>query len=145
MFEREPEISRRAFLAMAGGTLVSAAALGCVRQTMAGTRHPTRGGTLRLATRSDVTALDPHRNVYNPAATPLAAITQGLLDLNLQSELVPGIASEWEASRDLLSYTFKLRKGVLFHNGREVDAAAVQWNFERILDPTKAGTFTRSA
>jgi peptide/nickel transport system substrate-binding protein len=45
----------------------------------------------------------------------------------------------------LLTYTFKLRKGVLFHNGREVDAEAVKWNFERIQDPKIGHPFTRSA
>jgi ABC-type transport system substrate-binding protein len=44
-----------------------------------------------------------------------------------------------------MTYTFKLRKGALFHNGREVDAAAVKWNFDRIKDPTKSHAFTRSA
>jgi peptide/nickel transport system substrate-binding protein len=95
--------------------------------------------------RSDTTGLDLHRNTQYPVSIPLAAITQGLLDLNLQAEPVPGVASEWEASRDLLTYTFTLRKGVLFHNGREVDAAAVQWNFARMKDPTKSHVFTRSA
>jgi peptide/nickel transport system substrate-binding protein len=76
---------------------------------------------------------------------PLAATSQGLLDLNLHSEPVPGIASAWEASRDLRTYTFTLRRGVLFHNGREVDAAAVQWNFERMRDPKRSGNFARSA
>ena len=145
MHDNEPDLSRRVFLTRTGGTLAAAALLGLSGQAGAKKRHPTRGGTLRFATRSDVTALDPHRNIYNPVSTPLAATTQGLLDVNLRSELVPGVAYAWEAARDLLSYTFTLRKGALFHNGREIDAAAVQWNFERILDPTKSGTFTRSA
>jgi ABC-type transport system substrate-binding protein len=76
---------------------------------------------------------------------PIAAISQGVLDLNLKLEPVPGIATEWEVSKDLLTYTFKLRKGVLFHNGREVDAEAVKWNYERIKDPKKSHHFTRSA
>jgi peptide/nickel transport system substrate-binding protein len=76
---------------------------------------------------------------------PIAYTTQGLLDLNLKLEPSTGIATEWEASTDLLTYTFKLRKGVLFHNGREVDAAAVKWNYERIKDPAKSHEFTRSA
>ena len=142
---REPDMSRRAFLAATGGALAGVSALGLVGQAAAEQRHPTRGGTLRFATRSDVTGLDPHRNIYNPASMPLAATTQGLLDLNLQSEPVPGIAYEWHASKDLLTYTFLLRKGVLFHNGREVDAAAVQWNFARLLDPKRSGNFARSA
>jgi ABC-type transport system substrate-binding protein len=116
-----------------------------VGRTEAGKRHPTRGGTLRFATRGDATGLDPHRNLIYLVSQPLAATTQGLLDLNLQSQPVPGIALEWEASKDLLTYTFKLRKGVLFHNGREVDAAAVKWNFARIQNPKKSHPFTRSA
>jgi peptide/nickel transport system substrate-binding protein len=72
-------------------------------------------------------------------------MSQGLLDLNLRSEPVPGIASEWDASPDLLTYTFKLRPGVLFHNGREIDAAAVQWNLARLKDPHTSNAFARSA
>jgi ABC-type transport system substrate-binding protein len=106
---------------------------------------PRRGGTLRFATRGDTTGLDPHRNILYPVSTPLAAISQGLLDLNHQSEPVPGIATEWDVSADLLTYTFKLRQGVLFHNGREVDAAAVKWNYERLRDPKTSSAFARSA
>jgi peptide/nickel transport system substrate-binding protein len=108
-------------------------------------RHPRRGGTLRFATRGDATGLDSHRNVFYPVSHPLAAITQGLLDLDLQSEPVPGIASDWDTSKDLLTYTFKLRKGVLFHNGLEVDAAAVQWNFARLQTPRTSHPLARSA
>jgi peptide/nickel transport system substrate-binding protein len=142
---KEVELSRREFLATTGGALAGAAAFGLTGAVEAAKRHPSRGGTLRFAMRSDTTGLDLHRNTQYPVSIPLAAITQGLLDLNLKAEPVPGVASEWEASRDLLTYTFKLRKGVLFHNGREVDAEAVQWNFARMKDPTKSHVFTRSA
>jgi peptide/nickel transport system substrate-binding protein len=67
------------------------------------------------------------------------------MDIDGQSEPVPGIAAEWDVSPDLLTYTFKLRKGVLFHNGRDVDAEAVKWNFERMQDPKVGHPFTRSA
>ena len=145
MSVQEAEWSRRAFLGNAGGALASLAALGLVGQADAATRHPQRGGILRFATRSDATGLDPHRNTLYPVSMSLAAMSQGLLDLDLRSEPVPGIASEWEATTDLLTYTFKLRKGVLFHNGREVDAAAVKWNFERIKNPHTSNAFTRTA
>jgi peptide/nickel transport system substrate-binding protein len=74
----------------------------------------------------------------------LAAMSQGLLDLNLRSQPVPGIASEWEATPDLRTYTFKLRQGVLFHNGRAVDAAAVKWNFTRLKNPHTSSAFART-
>jgi len=141
--EHEATLSRRAFLAATGGVLASA--FGFTGQAHADQRHPTRGGTLRFATRADVSGLDLHRNPIYLVSMPLAAITQGLLDLDGKSEPVPGVAVAWEASKDLQSYTFQLRKGVLFHNGREVDAEAVQWNFERIQDPKIAHPATRSA
>jgi peptide/nickel transport system substrate-binding protein len=75
---------------------------------------------------------------------PIALTVQGLLDLNQKLEPSPGVAEEWSASDDLMTYKFKLRKGVLFHNGREVDAAAVKWNFENIKEPT-TNSFIRSA
>jgi peptide/nickel transport system substrate-binding protein len=142
---RDLELSRRAFLATTGGALAGAAAFGFTGQAVAGQRHPQRRGTLRFATRTDVSGLDLHRNTIYLVSMPLAAINQGLLDLDQQSEPVPGVAAAWEASPDLLRYTFELRHGVLFHNGREVDAQAVKWNFERIQDPRIANPLARSA
>src|SRR5262245_36173980 len=142
---RDLEFSRRAFLAATSGGLVGVAAFGLVGRAETGQRHPKRGGTLRFATRSDVSGLDLHRNTIYLVSMPLAAINQGLLDLDQKSEPVPGVAAAWEASQDLLSYTFELRHGVLFHNGREVDAEAVKWNFERIKDPKIGNPLARSA
>ena len=136
---------RRDFLRNTGSVLAGMAAGGWVEAALASTPKPRRGGVLRFATRGDTTGLDPHRNSLYPVSTPLAAITQGLLDLDLHSEPVPGIATEWDVSPDLLTYTFKLRQGVLFHNGREVDAAAVKWNYERIKNPKTSSAFARSA
>jgi peptide/nickel transport system substrate-binding protein len=139
------ELSRRAFLAGTGGALAGAAALGLGAKAEAGEPKPGRGGTLRIATRVDAQGLDPHRNVMYYVSYPIAYTTQGLLDLNRKLEPSTGIATEWSASKDLLTYTFKMRQGVLFHNGREVDAAAVKWNYERIQDPKTSHSFTRSA
>lgn len=140
-----PAFSRREFLSTTGGSLAAAAAYGLIGEAEAARRRPRRGGTLRFATRGDSTGLDPHRNLMYPVSQPLAATTQGLLDLNLQCEPVPGIATEWDISPDLLTYTFKLRRGARFHNGREIDAAAVKWNFERIQNPKTSHAFARSA
>ena len=67
-----------------------------------------------------------------------------MIDLDEQSQPVPGVAAAWDVAPDLLTYTFRLRQGVLFHNGREVDAAAVQWNFARMQDAKVGHPFTRS-
>jgi peptide/nickel transport system substrate-binding protein len=50
------------------------------------------------------------------------------------------LAKKWEASPDGLTYTFFYKK-VKFHDGTDMDAEAVKWNFEHLLDPkTKAAT-----
>ncbi len=50
-------------------------------------------------------------------------------------ELAPGLAANWEADVDGLTYTFNLRPGLTFHDGTPLDARAVVWNFERWIDP----------
>jgi peptide/nickel transport system substrate-binding protein len=139
------DLSRREFLATTGGALGGAAAFGLAGQAQAGEAKPGKGGTVRFATRSDAVGLDPHRNTMYYVSIPLALTTQGLVDLNDKLELVPGVAESWEASKDLATYTFKLRKGALFHNGREIDAAATKWNFERMMNPKIGHSFTRSS
>ena len=45
--------------------------------------------------------------------------------------LIPKLATSWSVSKDSLTYTFQLRKGVKFHDGTPFDAAAVKFNVER--------------
>ena len=51
------------------------------------------------------------------------------------TEVVPGLAESWQVSPDGLAWTFKLRKGVRFHDGTPLDAAAVKFTFDRVIDP----------
>ena len=52
----------------------------------------------------------------------------------------PMLAESWEASDDLKTWTFKLRQGVLWHNGEELTAEHIVWNVERWLDPDLASS-----
>ena len=69
----------------------------------------------------------------------------GLTDLDQRGNIVPGIAESWEPNQELTAWTFRLRKGVLFHNGREVDAEAVKLNIMRIKNPAIGGDWERGA
>jgi peptide/nickel transport system substrate-binding protein len=51
------------------------------------------------------------------------------------TEIVPGLAESWTTSPDGLTWTFKLRRGVRFHDGTPLDAAAVKFTFDRVIDP----------
>ncbi|MCA8927949.1 MAG: ABC transporter substrate-binding protein [Alphaproteobacteria bacterium] len=134
-------LNRREFMAATAAAGAMAAGMpGIARADM-----PKRGGVLRYATRVDGRGLDPQRNIIYYVSNPLAPTTQGLLDINQKMEIVPGIAEEWDISKDLKKYSFRLRKGVEYHNGADVDAASVKWNYERILDPKIGYAFTRAS
>jgi peptide/nickel transport system substrate-binding protein len=52
-----------------------------------------------------------------------------------KTEVVPGLAESWTISKDGLQYTFKLRKGISFHDGTPFNAAAVKFSIERQINP----------
>jgi peptide/nickel transport system substrate-binding protein len=51
------------------------------------------------------------------------------------TQIVPGLAESWTISKDGLTYTFKLRKGIAFHDGTPFNAAAVKFSIERQISP----------
>ncbi len=143
---RIPDISRRAFLTTTGTALVGAAlGGGLVLKGEASQRHPQRGGVLQFGARVDTAGLDSHRHNQLHTSHPTAAMYTGLTDIDQQGNIVPGLAESWEPTQDLTAWVFRLRRGVLFHNGREVDAEAVKRNLLRIKDPAIGMEWHRSA
>ncbi|MBL4916784.1 ABC transporter substrate-binding protein [Szabonella alba] len=65
----------------------------------------------------------------------LSNIFDTLVWLTPDFKVEPLLATEWSVSEDRLSYTFKLREDVAFHDGTPFNAAAVVRNFEYIMDP----------
>ncbi len=62
-------------------------------------------------------------------------IFSGLVRLNDELQVVPDIAERWEKSQDGKTYTFYLRHGVKFHDGREVKASDFKYSWERACNP----------
>ena len=60
-------------------------------------------------------------------------VFEGLVRIDQNGAVQPGLASEWTISEDGLTYTFKLRDGVTFHDGTAFDAEDVKFTFDRIL------------
>ncbi len=88
----------------------------------------------------DPQTLDPARisDIYSRSVSQ--QLFDGLVQFDQTLTVVPALAEFWRASRDGLSWTFNLRKGVRFHHGREVTADDVVFSFTRILDPkTRSG------
>jgi len=99
---------------------------------------PKRGGRLRVSLVSDPTNLDPHTSTATTETYVQRQVYDPLVDLDENLNPVPILAQAWEQP-DPTTLIFKLRPGIKFHDGTELDAAAVKWHFERQLDPaTKA-------
>ena len=97
--------------------------------------QPKRGGTLHLWEPTDLRTLDP-AIAYDTASEPVVRLLfRGLLEYDDGVNLVLGQAQDWNISPDGKTYTFHLRPGIKFSNGREVEAADYVYTLQRILDP----------
>ena len=98
------------------------------------------GGTLKAAFQNEWAGLDPHTVSSYSSYQILNNVVETLTFYDDNLNLIPWLAESWEQSEDGLTWTFKLREGVIFHNGREMTAEDVKWSFDRLLDPaTGAG------
>jgi len=95
---------------------------------------PTRGGTLRVGLDADPPNLDPHQSTAAVDRQVFQNLYDKLVDINQNLEIVPMLATSWQIADGGRSYTFKLRQGVVFHDGTPFNAEAVKANFERMLD-----------
>ena len=86
--------------------------------------------------KDDISTLDPAIGYDWQNWSMIKSLFDGLMDYKPgTTDLVPDLAESYEVAPDGLSYTFKLRKGVKFHNGRELTAADVKWSIERAVRP----------
>ncbi len=81
------------------------------------------------------TTLDPALIVDVTGGSIAAKIFNGLVRLGEDLSIQPDIAREWSISRDGLTYTFRIKKGIYFSNKREVKAYDIKYSFNRILHP----------
>jgi len=89
------------------------------------------GGTLRGVFNSDPPSLDPAQATDTTSSAVIRQLFDTLVELDERLEPRAGLAERWTVSRDQRTYTFTLRPGVKFHNGRTLTAADVKFSFER--------------
>jgi len=98
--------------------------------------EPKQGGTMTLTYKDDIATLDPAIGYDWQNPSMMQALFDGLMDYKPGTfELVPDLADSYAVSNGGKTYTFKLRHGVKFQNGREVTSADFKYSFERILNP----------
>ena len=106
---------------------------------------PVAGGTLSFAAGADPDSLDPQNTQSNPGEQVNRMMYDNLVRFSTKMQLEPALAESWTSSKDGLTWTFKLRKGVRFHDGTAFDAKAVKYFCDRVLGdekPFKASLYT---
>lgn len=115
--------------------LCLAAVAGCTPAAPT-TEKPKDDVTFTYAQGADPRGLDPALVDDGESSKIIVNIYEGLLKYAPDSTAVePSLAESWEISPDGLSYTFKLRKGVKFHDGTDFNAEAVKFNIDRQIPP----------
>lgn len=117
-----------------------AAVVGALALTagMAQAQTPKKGGTLNFAVVAEPPTLDCHGVSTFAFAHPGRPHYSTLLKYSGQYDamkIVGDLAESWEMSPDGLSYTFKLFKGVKFHDGAEMTSEDVRASYDRIVNP----------
>jgi peptide/nickel transport system substrate-binding protein len=97
-----------------------------------------RGGTAQIAVAapSEKESLDPIRMASNPEQFMTGLLYDPLVNADENTwQILPGLADKWEAGPGARSWTFGLREGVKFHNGKPLTSADVVYTIKRSLDP----------
>ena len=130
---------------LAGAVAIALAITGCTKK-----RFDENDNSLNLVLRANVKGLDPISANDLYSSTVIAQMYEGLLEYNYQKRpftLQPALAEAMpEVSKDGLTYTFKIKKGVKFHDnaafkdgkGREITAQDFIYSWKRLADPRNA-------
>jgi len=129
-------MNRRDFLlsttTVLGGTVLFGAAIPSVLMAQ---ETPVTGGTLIWGHSETTQNLDMHQTGTASSGRVLQNIHSSIVTVDTDLNVIPGLAESYEVAADGLTYTFKLRPGVKFHNGATLTSADVKYSFERCKDP----------
>ena len=87
----------------------------------------------------DPRSLDPALSTDVPTGRAVGYLFDGLTQFTPEAKLEPGLAERWDVSPDGMTYTFHLRPGVKFHDGKPFVARHVLRSWQRVLDPAVRG------
>jgi len=102
------------------------------------------GGTLIWGVCTQPTIINPILTTHSVSAPLLDLIFNHLIRLNSKGGIEPDLAQSWEVSPDGLVYTFHLRRGVKFHDGKECTAYDVKFTFDKITEPRNKSPYRSS-
>jgi peptide/nickel transport system substrate-binding protein len=109
--------------------------------------NPRAGGELVFAVGGTPPSYDGHRETTFAMIHPIAPHYSTLLRFDPQNypKIVGDVAESWTISRDALTYTFKLRRGIKFHDGSELTSRDVKATYDKIVFPPEGVVSARQA
>lgn len=140
------KLNRRYTLATGAALAFCAAALPAFAQKSDGA--PKKGGVLKFAIVAEPPTLDCHATGTFAMVHPVIPQYSTLLKFtgpHDKQKMEGDLAESWDAAKDGLSYTFKLRQGVKFHDGTPFTSADVKASYDRIVNPPKDVISNRKA
>ncbi|MFN4059392.1 MAG: ABC transporter substrate-binding protein [Paracoccus hibiscisoli] len=121
---------------LCSSALVLSLALPVAAQDYTPDPNATPGGMITITYKDDVATLDPAIGYDWQNWSMIKSLFDGLMDyVPGTTELRPGLAESYEVSEDGTVFTFALRQGVTFHNGREMTAEDVKYSLDRVTLP----------
>jgi peptide/nickel transport system substrate-binding protein len=123
--------SRVILSVLVGSLILATSGAGLAAET------PRRGGVLLAVIGADPPTLDPHQEGTFATLQVVAPLYSTLLqiDPNNYPKIIGDVATDWKVSPDGLTYTFKIRQGIKFHDGSPLTAADVKASYDKIVSP----------
>src|SRR5215475_4680674 len=127
---------RARFTVFACVVLVGSLAM-TVRAAIVTAETPRRGGVLLAAIAADAPSLDVHQESTFATLQPVAPMYSTLLQIDPYGypNIIGDVDSDWKVAADGLTYTFKIRPGIRFHDGSPLTAADVKASYDKIIFP----------
>ena len=143
-----PKCVKRALLLLTVIALLLTSLCGCTGDTEPGGSDPVtaqsgglpNGNLVTVGIAQDLSGLDPQLAKTAGIREVLFNMFEGLVKASPDGSVVPAVASDYKLSEDATTYTFTLREGVTFHNGKPVTAEDVVYSLERCAGSENNGT-----
>ncbi len=117
--------------------VLAASVVVATRVTVQAAETPRRGGVLLAVIGADPPSLDPHQESTFANIQLVAPLYSTLLQIDPYRfpKIIGDAATEWKVAPDGLTYTFKIRQGIRFHDGSPLTAADVKATYDKIVFP----------
>jgi len=107
-----------------------------------GSTEPAKDKVFRYAFLDEPPGIDPGISQGGTQSTIYAALFEGLVTVDEEGNIVPGVAKSWDVNGDKTEYTFHLRDGLKWSDGKPLTAKDFEYSWLRVLNPETASTYS---